>query len=368
MEKMINKDLTSALVKAFAFAIAIVVLYIFARTVVTVILLFFLAIVFAMVINAPVTWLEKKNVPRALGTFLIFFLILLMVGLFSWLVAPVVAVQFKNLIANLPAYIEKIEQMLTTWKANYFPWMNKTTVENEIAKNIPSATNTLRELGGYSISLLTSFLLILVLISLTAYMVISPRPLLRFYLSLFPISLRNNAENAFLKTSSMLIGWMRANLIGGTIEGVSVIIFLNIMNVPGAWLWGVVSFLAQMIPKVGFFILSIPPTLVALSISPMKALWVFVFFLAMDEILGDFIMPKLRSTSMNLHPVAIIFFLLVMGAAFGFIGILVSTPVAAFAKSFYEEFYLSRLKPDERLEERIEVMIHQSRKKLRAEE
>jgi len=62
----------------------------------------------------------------------------------------------------------------------------------------------------------------------------------------------------------MLIGWMRANLIGGTIEGVSVIIFLNIMNVPGAWLWGVVSFPAQMIPKVGFYFLSIPATLVAL--------------------------------------------------------------------------------------------------------
>ena len=153
---------------------------------------------------------------------------------------------------------------------------------------------------------------------------------------------------------------MRSNLIGGSIEAVSVIVFLNILNVPGAWVWGVLTFLAVMIPRIGFFIMSIPPTLVALSISPAMALWVFIFFLAMDEIVGDFIMPKVRSSSMSLHPASIIFFLLVMGAAFGFIGILLSTPVAAFAKSFYEEFYLTRLNTDGAMDKRIDVIIHQS--------
>jgi len=356
--------LSSALIKALAAAIAIVALLLFSRTVMTVLLLFVLAIVFAMIINAPVSWLEKKKIKRGWGTFLIFFLIFLVIGLFSWLIAPMVGIQFKSLMTNLPVYLGKIEQMLSTWRANYFPWMNKSTDQNDISQNLPSVTNTLWKLGGFSISLLTSFLLVLVLISLTAYMVISPRPLLHFYLSLFPMRLRNNAENAFVKSSHMLIGWMRANLIGGTIEGVSVIIFLNIMNVPGAWVWGVLSCLAQMIPRVGFYILSIPPTLVALAISPMKAFWVFVFFLAMDEILGDFVMPRLRASSMSLHPVAIIFFLLVMGAAFGFIGILLSTPIAAFAKAYYEEFYLSKLKPDETLEKRIDAMVYQSGQQL----
>jgi predicted PurR-regulated permease PerM len=159
----------------------------------------------------------------------------------------------------------------------------------------------------------------------------------------------------------MLIGWMRANLIGGAIEGISVIIFLSIMNVPGAWVWGMLAFLSQMVPKVGFYIMSIPPTLVAFSISPLTALWVFIFFLVLDELLGDFIMPRVRSSSMNLHPVAIMFFLLIMGSAFGFTGILLSTPLAAFAKSFYEEFYLGNLKSDVKMNQRIEAIINRSR-------
>ena len=355
MQKALTNNITTSLVKAFAFAIGIVIFFWFMYTVISAVLLFFLAIVFAVIINAPVTWLEKKKFPRAGATLLVLFLIFLVIGLFSWLIVPMVSVQLRSLVANLPFYVDKIAKMFSAWKAEYLPWM--TNSANEGAANLPSVSNTLWKLGGYSISFLGSLLLFFVLVSLTAYMVIYPRPLLRFYLSLFPQHHREKAENVFVKTSYMLIRWMRANLIGGAIEGVSTIVFLSIMNVPGAWVWGVLAFLAQLIPKIGFFLMSVPPTLVALSVSPLTALWVFVFYLVLDEILADFIMPRLRSYSMNLHPVAIMFFLLVMGSAFGFPGILLSTPMAAFAKTFYEEFYLSRLESDEKMELRIEAMI-----------
>ena len=66
---------------------------------------------------------------------------------------------------------------------------------------------------------------------------------------------------------------------------------------------------------------------------------------------------------MNLHPVTIMVFLLVMGSAFGFTGILLSTPLAALMKSFYEEFYLAGQKADEKIDQRVEAMIHNSRPK-----
>jgi putative permease len=363
MQRVFTYNLTASLIKAFAFAIAIVVFFMFMRTVISTVLLFLLAVVFAIIINAPVTWLETKKLPRAWGTLIVFLLIFLVFGLCSWLIVPVVSTQFKSLIANLPEYASKIEKMLSSWRAEYFHWIKQPVHQDQIAPELPSFTNTLWKLGGYSISVLGSVLLILVLISMTAYMVIYPRPLLRFYLSLFPQRRRENAQNAFVKSSFMLIGWMRANLIGGAIQGVAVVIFLSIMKVPGAWVWGVLAFLSQMIPKVGFYLMAIPPTLVALAISPLTALWVLVFFLALDEVLGDFIMPRLRSSSMNLHPVTIMVFLLVMGSAFGFTGILLSTPMAALAKSFYEEFYLARQKTDEKIDQRVEAMIHNSRPK-----
>lgn len=361
MQRVFTYNLTASLVKAFAFAIAVVLFFMFMRTVISTVLLFILAIVFAVIINAPVTWLETKKVPRVWGTLVVFLLIFLVFGLCSWLIVPMVSTQFKALIANLPEYASRIEKMLSSWRAEYFHWIKQPAHQDQVAPELPSIPNTLWKLGGYSISLLGSLLMFLVFISATAYMVVYPRPLLRFYLSLFPLRLRQNAQNAFIKSSFMLIGWMRANLIGGIIQGVAVIIFLSIMQVPGAWVWGVLAFLSTMIPRVGFYLMSIPPTLVALAISPLTALWVAVFYLALDEVLGDFVMPHLRSSSMNLHPVTIMFFLLVMGSAFGFPGILLSTPIAALVKSFYEEFYLTSLKSDEKMEQRVDAMIHKSR-------
>jgi len=61
MKKISYINLTSALIKAFAFAIGIGILFLFARTVMTVVLLFLLAIVFAMILNARYHgWKEKK--------------------------------------------------------------------------------------------------------------------------------------------------------------------------------------------------------------------------------------------------------------------------------------------------------------------
>src|SRR4030095_10955555 len=148
MQKIDANSLTSAIVKAFTFAIAIVLLILFARTVSTVILLFLLAVVFAMIINAPVTWLEKKKVPRAWGTFIIFLLIFISLGLVSWLIAPMVGLQFKTLVENLPGYIEKVENMLSTWNATHFHSTASPVGQNSAVQNLPSLTNTLWKLGG----------------------------------------------------------------------------------------------------------------------------------------------------------------------------------------------------------------------------
>ena len=193
------------------------------------------------------------------------------------------------------------------------------------------------------------------------YMVVQPRPLLEFYMSFFAPSHRDNATRALAKTSVMLIGWLRSNVIGGFISAVCITIFLKLMNVPGPWVWGAVGFFASLIPKLGFYIMAIPPILVALTISPSKALWVAVFFISLDEVLGDFVMPKIRSNTMNIHPTSILFLVLAVTSAFGLIGAIMATPLAAFIKAFFEEFYLSRYKEaDNELEKRIDTIIYRN--------
>lgn len=73
--------------------------------------------------------------------------------------------------------------------------------------------------------------------------------------------------------------------------------------------------------------------------------------------MGDFIMPKVRSNMMKIHPASIIILLFAMGAAFGVFGIIMSTPVAAIIKAYYEEFHLSTAQDDNRMEQRIDKVL-----------
>jgi predicted PurR-regulated permease PerM len=174
-------------------------------------------------------------------------------------------------------------------------------------------------------------------------MLINPRPLLELYLSFFPDSKQEKAATAFANASVMTIGWMWSNVLAGAIRSVIVFAFLFFMNIPGVWIWAGVTFFAELIPRIGFYIMAVPPILIALSIDPITALWVAVFYLVLDEIMGDFVIPHIRASTMKIHPVSLLIMLLAMVTVFGFMGALIATPLTAFIKAYYEAFYERKL-------------------------
>jgi predicted PurR-regulated permease PerM len=240
-------------------------------------------------------------------------------------------------------------------------------ISKEIAKNgsdisqwLPSAPKLFSQAQNYSAYLFGGFFLFILFVSIVGYAVSRPRGLLEIYYSFFDIEKRDKAQIALLHTSKMLIGWIRANLIGGSMEAVCSTIFLSIMNVPGAWVWGAFTLLAELIPNIGFYLMAIPPVLVAFSVGPFTAMWVLIFYVIMNQIMGTFIMPRLLASKMNIHPVSTLFMLLVMGAAFGVTGALLTVPVTAIIKAYYEAFYKINHEKDVMLEKRIDTVIYQS--------
>lgn len=123
---------------------------------------------------------------------------------------------------------------------------------------------------------------------------------------------------------------------------------------------GALAFFTEFVPRIGFFIKALPPILVALSINGYTAAWVAAFYLLTDEIMADFIMPRIRSNTMKIHPVSILFVVLAMGAAFGFMGVLLATPFTAIIKAYFEVFYVNKFEDDKLMEKRIQNMMYQN--------
>ena len=352
-------DLYKTLKKVVLLITGIIILLWFLYTAAGMVLLFLFALILSIVINMPVVWLEKKGWKRGWACAAVFGVILLVLVLLAWLIIPKVSEQVTSLISNLPGYATQLSKNVSGWFTNY-PQIQQQIQEQGVSLTtiLPELPRTLMRIGNYSLSLLTFVLIGILFISMVVYAVGNPRPLLQLYFSFFSPTQHDKAQKAMQHTSVMLGGWIKANIIGGAIRAVSMTAFLSFMGVPGAWVWGAVAFVAELIPKLGFYIASIPPILVALSVSPSTALWTTIFLLALDEVMGDFILPKLRSNTMNIHPVSILFILLAMTAIFGVMGALLATPFTAIIKAYYEAFFLKPASDESSLKSRIDAILY----------
>ncbi|GAA4203087.1 AI-2E family transporter [Pedobacter jeongneungensis] len=337
----------------------LIILLWFLYKILSVLLLGIFAVVLGIIINAPVSRLERKGIKRWLASMIVFVLIFATMGLLGWMVVPHLSDQLDVLIGNIPKYYASVSGYLDKVLAK-FPELQKEIREGgmSVSSAIPSIGNTVMGIGNFSFSVLGNVFVFIVFICMVVFFVGNPRPIVELYVTVFPIHQRQKAEDALKHTSVMLIGWMKSNLIGGAIEAVVVYGFLTLMNVPGALVWAALAFFSELIPKIGFYIMAIPPTLVALSVSPGTAFWCLVFFLLLNELVSDFLMPKLRSSTMNIHPMSSLFLLLAMGTAFGLTGALLATPMAAVIKAYYEEFYTNCRLKDELVEKRIDAVVY----------
>ncbi|MFN3945085.1 MAG: AI-2E family transporter [Allosphingosinicella sp.] len=323
---------------------AIVVLW-FLSQIVTAILLLFFALVVAIALSAPVDWMVGRGMRRGLAaalTLVAFFATLVLLG---WLVFPQLARQVVLLLNGLPDLIFRINDQLIQLLARY------PELQAVVRADAPggweqqlgaTAMNLFRGVGDISLSLLGAIALLIIFLSAVMYVVLEPRPILRGYLGSLPLRHRAAGLRAYRRAARAVVGWTKASLIIGSIEFVLVFVYLSYMNVPAALVWAALAFFAEFIPRIGGYIMAFPPVVVALTISPMTAVWVALFYLAMNEILGSFLAPRIRGTTMQLHPVMLLFFTLAFALAFGLLGAIVATPAAAFVSAYYSEFYLRR--------------------------
>lgn len=327
---------------------AVVLLWFLSRIVIAILLLFF-AIVIAIALSAPVGWFVRRGVPRRLAaplTLVLFFAAIILIGA---LVIPRLVEQIARLADRLPAFLARIEHQLTALLANYPDLQPFVRVDGGDGGDIvPAAVNIFAGVGAFSLSVLGGIALTIIFFSTVAYIVLEPRPILRGYLGSLPHASRRAGMRAYRRASRAVIGWTKASLVIGAIQAVATFIFLSLMDIPGALVWAALAFFSDFIPRIGGYVMAFPPVVLSLTLGPLTAVWVALFYLVSNEILGSVLAPKIRGATMQLHPVLLIFFTLAFAVAFGLLGAIVATPAAAFASAYYSEFYLRRpLRRDE---------------------
>ena len=115
-------------------------------------------------------------------------------------------------------------------------------------------------------------------------------------------------------------------LISGVVEG----LWLWLMGVDLALLWGFLFFLLNYIPNVGSVIAAIPPTLLALvQFGPGWAALVLAGLIALEQVIGNLLHPWLQGRALRMSPLVVLLSVIFWGWAWGVAGAVLAVPLTA---------------------------------------
>jgi predicted PurR-regulated permease PerM len=149
------------------------------------------------------------------------------------------------------------------------------------------------------------------------------------------------ALNLLYKIDIQLGSFLRGQFFDASLVGFLAIIAMWTLDVKYYILVGIFAGLTNMIPYVGPFAGAIMAVFVVLMSggSGNLVMMVIVAFLIIQLLDNVLIQPLVVAKSVNLHPLVIIFAVIIGGQFFGILGMLLAVPATGILKVFAIEFY-----------------------------
>ena len=143
----------------------------------------------------------------------------------------------------------------------------------------------------------------------------------------------------FIDADRVFAGYLRGQIIDGTIMAVLVSVSLSVLQVRYAVVIGVLTGFGNLIPYVGPFIAYGLTTLVCLVYGDFtKLLPALIALFVIQTVDGNVINPRLLSQNIDVHPLLVIIALIIGGSLGGFLGIFLAAPVASLIKLELDKF------------------------------
>ncbi|HBT18522.1 MAG TPA: AI-2E family transporter [Clostridiaceae bacterium] len=302
---------------------------------------FIVAGVFAYAFNPLVTMLMKLRLSRVQSTAIIFVGLILALTGFSFVFFPMMVNEITRLMDTLPELSQNWYARFTTWyqETLAFDFNLPTTFEDALAYfniEVEAITDWLFRSSGSLFTRLGSFASNLVHVVTI--------PVITFYFMKDGDKIADLSKKAVLpkaqpwvfpladKIDDVLGGFIRGQLLVAFILGILSSIALLVLGVEYWLILGLLAGVGNLIPYIGPFLGAIPAVFIALTTDPWKALWVIAAFIIIQQIESNVISPKIVGHSVGLHPALIIFVLLIGGALWGLVGLLIAVPLAGVLK------------------------------------
>ncbi|MDY0376549.1 MAG: AI-2E family transporter [Desulfobacterium sp.] len=345
-----------------------------------ILLSFLLVMLISLAVNPVISKMRGLTGGRKKPTGLVVVILIAVIALAGWSLFGPMKASIIKISGAVPGYWENLQKPLIKLEQQAIIFENKlqSEVSTEIArenkgegkpetvaeKNASLASkpsedsNSIRSrLNGMIQDMLSSFTavafngaqILVVLVTVffgVVFMLMNPRPVFGAIFSLLPEEHHNKAMIILRRIGEFVPAWAGATLFGMLIMGFLVFVLMwPIFGLMDALVLGLMAGIFEAIPFLGPILSALPALLLALGKGGMTPLWVILAYTAVQALENNVILPFLMAHKMRLHPLAVIFSMLLCVAAFGVLGVLVAAPLVAIVSIMHDELYRKRFLP-----------------------
>ncbi len=318
-------------------AVGLLVVFVIARSVAAisnVILLIVASLVLAIGMQPAISWLERRGTRRGWAVAFIFLAAVVIVGGFLAVVIPIVIKQLAGLVAAAPGYLTRAQHGngVLAQLDDQFNLMGKL---KDLSGQLPTTAFAIAK------SFTTLVFNTITVFILTAYFASALPQIRRGVARLLTREHREGFIVIMEEATARIGGYVMGNLVVSLIAGGVAVVGLFLIGVPYAVVLGVWVAIADLIPVVGAYLGAIPALVVAAFIGLPQLLGTLVLFVVYQQLENYVIAPRVMKRAVDMSPAAVIVALLVGGSLAGFVGALLSLPIAAILKIIARELYVS---------------------------
>jgi predicted PurR-regulated permease PerM len=304
----------------------------------TVLLLLFVAVLFAAALSRPAAVLERRGVPRGLAVALVQALGILIVSALLWFVVPPLVGQLASFADRLPSYVDRVHQLRGRYDGVRRHYPELATFDSQISE---IAGRFASRIGSRLIDLPTtsaSIVFDLVTIYVLATLIVTRREhLLEGLLVLVSPGKRPQTRAVMVKVWWRLGAYLRAKVIVMLIVGVLMYVTLVVLGVPFAVPLAVLVAFGELVPTIGPWIARIPLLSIAAFQGWRTLALTFVASVILEDLKAYVISPHIQGQQLNIDPLLVVLSVLIGSTLMGAPGAFIAVPFAAMLQVIFEE-------------------------------
>lgn len=328
----------------------------FVHTVSSILAPFILSLVIAYLLNPIVSKLEGWRIPRWLSSLLMILLVVTVVILVLFFVLPIAVAQFEALLEALSGIFTQFRDWI--WSTRMMTFLErygvsaeelKTTLSREFAPRFEDILRNLLQgmlLVMSSLSRVATQIFYVFMVPFLTFYVLTDFPKISHRFMMLIPSRRRARMGEYLTRADEVIGrYLRGALLVAFLQGIMVTLLFSLFGIKYALLLGITAAILDLVPYFGLIITMAVGAIVAAFSDPPTAPKVIsaIFSIGILHLLEvTLLSPHIVGSKVGLHPLLIIFSLLVFAYFFGFIGLLIAVPCSALIILGVREWEASR--------------------------